>query len=119
MENTFEKICEKLFGEGKWEQEKKLKTLLLVTAILCVIAILGMFIDGPQNAIIEVVIIALIWSWRFIRAMATSVGRIINFFDNDLAIFIVFIILWLSLGLICGTISLVLGIIRFVQLKRE
>ena len=85
---------------------------------MAIIAFLLLF-DGPIGTAIMGAIIILMWGWNFVSATAASVGRIINFFDNDMAIFVIFIILWLFLGIIGGVISLVLGIIRFVQIREE
>ena len=118
LKKILDNMCSWLFGESKWQQKKKLKKLLIWTAVLAIIAFLLLF-DGPIGTAIMGAIIILMWGWNFVSATAASVGRIINFFDNDMAIFVIFIILWLFLGIIGGVISLVLGIIRFVQIREE
>lgn len=113
-----ENIYRWLFGENKWEQKKKLKRLLLWTTILAVISLL-LLVDGPKWTMVMVAIIILMWGWNFVSATAAKAGGIIAFFDNDIAIFVITLILWLFLGLIGGIISLILGIIRFIQLCKE
>ncbi len=51
--------------------------------------------------------------------MATAVAEIVTFVENDLALIIISIILWLFLGVIGGILALVLGIIRSIQLRGE
>lgn len=120
MEEEMENICRWLFGESKWQQKKKLKKLLILTAILAVIAILLLFdFEGPWGTVVMAVIILLMWGWSFVSATAATVGRIIAFFDSDMAMFVISLILWLFLGIIGGVISLVLGITRFIQIRNE
>lgn len=119
MKNTFEKVCAWLFGENKWQQEKKIKRLLIITAIASVLIILLMVVDSVGYAAGMGAIIILIWGWGFVRATAAVVGRIGVFFNNDMALFIISVILWLFLGLFGGMVSLILGIIRFIQIRRE
>lgn len=119
MKNTFDRICAWLFGESKWEQKKKLKRLLWVTAILSALTIISMFADGIGYAAWMVAIILLVWGWGFVRAMATTAAKIVAFIDNDLVLIIITIILWLFLGVIGGILALVLGIIRSIQLREE
>lgn len=113
-----EKICKWLFGESKEQQKKKLKKLLCWTVVLAIIALLLLF-DGPNHAMFMVAIIFLMWGWSFVRATAATVGRVIEAFGSDVAIFAISLVLWVFLGIIGGVISLILGIIRFVQLKTE
>lgn len=119
MKNMFDRICAWLFGESKWEQKKKLKRLLWVTAILSAFTIISMFVDGMRDAAWMVAIILLVWGWSFVRAMATAVTKIVTFIENDLVLIIISIILWLFLGVIGGILALVLGIIRSIQLRGE
>lgn len=113
-----ENVYKWLFGESKWQQKKKLKKLLCWTAVLAVIALI-LLIDGPNGAKFMTAVIILMWGWNFVRAAAATVGRVIGAFGSDIAIFVISLFLWFLLGIVGGVISLVLGIIRFIQLCIE
>lgn len=119
MENTFDKICARLFGEERWQQERKLKILLIVTVILSVCAVVSGVTDGARMAAGIMALAILIWGWGFVRAMMGAVGGIIHFFNNDIAVFVITVLLWVFLGLIGGVISLTVGIIRLIQIKSQ
>ena len=113
-----EKACAWLFGESKWAQEKKLKKLLIITAPLVILALI-LLIDGPDSTRNVFIVILLIWGWGPIRATMTKVAGFISFFDNDIGILIFTLMIWFLFGIAAGAISLLLGVIRFIQLKRE
>lgn len=112
-----ERMYARLFGETKWKQEKRLKRLLIITAILAVLAVIGLMED-PRMTAVMLLINFLVWSWSFISATSRNVSNIISFFDNDMAIFVFTILCWLIFGTIVGAMMFILGIIRFVQIKR-
>lgn len=112
-----EKIYAWLFGENKWTQEKKIKKLLIVTIVLTALAFI-LLIDSPKASGVVLILILLIWGWGFARATMTKVAGIIAFFDSDMAIFVFTLFVWLFFGLAAGALSLLLGIIRFIQLKK-
>lgn len=112
-----EKIFSKLFGETKWEQKKKLKKLFIWTAIFTILALL-LLIDGPAGAAVMVVIAILMWGWVFVRAATRAAANILEIFGSDIAILLISLVLLIFLGIFGGLISLVLGIIRFIQLKK-
>jgi hypothetical protein len=113
-----ENIYKWLFGESKWQQKKKLKRLLLITVVLAVIALI-LLTDGLESSMFVMTIILLVWGWGFVRATASKVGGIIDIFGGDVAIFVLSIILWIFLGVFGGAASFILGIVRFIELKRE
>lgn len=113
-----ESVYKWLFGESKWQQKKKLKKLLCCTAALAVIALILLF-DDPSRALFMVAVIVLMWGWGFVRATAATIGKMMEIFGSDVAMLVISLILWFFLGIFGGSVSLVLGIIRFIQLKKE
>lgn len=111
-------IYSRLFGETKWQQEKKLKRLLIITAIIIILSVIEP-IEEPILAVVIFLILLLIWGWGFVSATAKKAAGIIAFFNNDIAIFVITIVYWLMFGSIIGAIALVLGIIRFIQIKMD
>lgn len=111
-----ERIYSKLFGETKWQQEKRLTKLLIITAIMAILTLIEL-IEEPKLAVVILLINFLIWGWSFVSATSKKVAGIIAVFDNDIAIFVFTIVYWLMFGIIVGAVSLVLGIIRFIQIK--
>lgn len=113
-----ENIYAWLFGESRWAQEKKLKKLLIVTIALVALALI-LLMDGPGSARNVLIVICLIWGWGPIRATMAKVAGIITFFDSDIGVLVITLFIWFFFGIAAGAISLLLGIIRFIQLKRE
>lgn len=113
-----EKVYSWLFGESKWQQKKKLKKLLCVTGIMVVIAVLMLF-DDPWLSVGVVVVDILIWGWNFVRATAEKVSKITEALGNDVVIFVITVMYWIAFAMIGGVISLILGIIRFIQIWND
>ncbi len=113
-----EKIYSWLFGETKWQQEKKLKKLLCLTAVFGVLILIELLIRSAEVYLTAGLLI-MIWGWSFVSAAARTVCRVIVFFNSDIAILILTVITWMLFGIFGGILSLILGVIRYIQLRKE
>lgn len=105
----FDKICEKLFGVGKENQEKLIIKLCVISVLMFFIAII-LNIDGG------VVLLFLVWGWRALCA-CIGITQIGKFFQSNIVIIIISVIAWLTLGMLAGIAVCIIGIARLVQLK--
>lgn len=112
-----EKICKWLFGEELITQEEKIKKLLYWTLGMLVVMVILIFIE-PALAEAVIAIIFLMWGWRVVLATA-KVNKITELFNYNIAIFVVILILWLMFGYLAGIVCFILGIIRYIQLRRR
>lgn len=112
-----DKICSWLFGEEKWMQEAKLKKLLLWSAGILVVGGIQS-ITWPPFTPIMLGVLFLMWGWRIVQA-TTGVGRITEIFQNDAIVVFLILFGWLLFGCFAGAVCCLLGIIRYIQIKRE
>lgn len=120
MENNYtwqEEIYEQLFGEGKYQQKRKLKKLLCITVILAVIALI-LWIESAAEALFVVAVILLMWGWKMVKGIVYKAAAFFSW-CNDGVIMFLGVLLWLAFGLIFGALTLVVGIVRFIQLQNE
>ena len=111
-----ERIFKWLFGEDINTQEEKIKKLLCWTVAMLAGMVILVFINlAYAEAMIAV--ICLMWGWRVVKATA-KVNKITELFDYNVVVFAVVITLWLTLGYFAGMIYFVLGIIRYIQIKK-
>lgn len=112
-----EKICKWLFGEELITQEEKIKKLLYWTLGMLAGMVILIFVD-PALAGAVIAIIFLMWGWRVVLATA-KVNKITELFNYNVAIFVVILILWLMFGYLAGIVCFILGVIRYIQLRRR
>lgn len=115
-----EKICKLLFGETKTLQKRKIKKLLCITVILGAVSIfLALFDSTPTLAIIFFMIIILMWGWKASFGLVRYVADMLNLFGNDIAILFISVVLWVTVGLVLGVCSFIIGMIQLVQISKE
>lgn len=105
----FESICIKLFGEGEKNQEKLLIKLTLISSITFLIAVF-MNVGGA------IALPFLIWGWRALCA-CIGVTQISRFFEYNIVIIIISILIWLALGMFAGIFVSIIGVVRLIQLE--
>lgn len=112
-----ENIYKRLFGKNESVQKKRIKKLLYWTLAMVVGMVILIFVE-PFYAEAMIGIIFLMWGWRVFMAVA-KVNKITELFDYNVAVFAVIIILWLMVGYLAGIVCFILGIIRYVQLRKK
>ena len=112
-----EKIYRRLFGESASTQKKKIKKLLYWTLAMIVGMIILVFVE-PSYAEAMIGVIFLMWGWRVFLATA-KVNKITELFNYNVAVFAIVIILWLMFGDLAGIVCFILGIIRYIQLRKK
>lgn len=112
-----EKIYRWLFGESESVQKKSIKKLLYWTLAMIVSMVILIFIE-PSYAEAMIAVIFLMWGWRVFLA-AAKVNKITELFNYNIAVFAIVIILWLMVGYFAGIACFVLGIIRYIQLRKK
>lgn len=113
MENLYKRI----FGENVTVQKKSIKKLLYWTLVMVVGMVILIFVE-PFYAEAILGIIFLMWGWRVFMA-AAKVNKITELFNYNVAVFVIVIILWLLVGYLAGIVCFILGIIRYVQLRKK
>lgn len=112
-----ENIYKRLFGENESVQEDRIKKLLYWTLAMVVGMVILIFVE-PFYAEAMIGVIFLMWGWRFFLA-TVKVNKITELFDYNVAVFAVIIILWLMIGYFAGIVCFILGIIRYIQLRKK
>lgn len=112
-----EKIYKRLFGEDVQIQEEKLKNLFQWTGALLAVMVILLFIS-PSAGEAMIAVICLMWGWPVVKATA-GVNKITELFEYNVAVFAVVLILWMCVGYLAGIVCLVLGIIRFFQIRKR
>ncbi len=112
-----EKIYKRLFGEDMQMQEEKLKNLFKWSGIMLAVMVVLLFVS-PSVAEAMIAVICLMWGWPVVKATA-GVNKITELFAYNIVVFVIVLILWLCVGYLAGMVCLVLGIIRFFQIKKQ
>lgn len=73
---------------------------------------------APSIGEAMIAVICLMWGWPVVKATA-GVNKITELFEHNVAVFAGVLVLWLSIGYFAGMVCLVLGIIRFFQIKKQ
>ncbi len=107
----FDKICAKMFGTGKENQEKLLIKLILIS-LLMIFFVIILDINGG------IVLVFLVWGWRALCA-CTGITQISKFFQYNVVVIVISIVAWLTVGTFAGIVVCIIGLIRFVQLEIE
>lgn len=112
-----EKIFKWLFGENERLQEKKLKKLLQWTLGMFAGMIIFIFIS-PACAEAIIAVILLMWGWSVAMAIL-KINKIVDVFSFNFIVIAFILVFWLMIGYLAGIVCFVLGIIRFIQLRKR
>ena len=106
-------MFERLFGPSEEAQMAYLQKKIILTLILVVIDVI-LLITVREFGLTTIA--CYIWGWGVMKALfgITTVGAI---FSRNAVIAAIFIVAYLIIGAICGTICMFLGVGRFIYLK--
>lgn len=114
--DDMKKICSWLFGEDEMVQKDTIKKLFYWTIGLLAAMIILLFIEPSLSAAL-IAVIFLMWGWRVVCA-TSKVNKITELFHYNVGVFAVILVLWLFFGYIAGMACFVIGIIRYIQLRK-
>lgn len=120
-------MVQKLFGETEEEQIRYLKPRLLAiaAAIVCgavgaILQAVGLDIAGAFYVIAEGILVIALWvfGWAILRGLfgIASIGML---FSNNVVLGVIIFFIYLMVGYIGGAIVAVIGLCRFLVLKKK
>ncbi len=111
-----EKVYRRLFGEDIREQEGKIRKLFNWTLVMLAGMVILFFVS-PSYGTAMIGVIFLMWGLPVVKATA-KVNKVTELFNYNVAVFAIVIILWLCFGYLTGIVCFLMGIIRYIQIKK-
>lgn len=108
-------MFDKLFGEGKEQQFKKLKVMVPISSVLILGAVIYILISSDYSGLFLLLGIGFVWGIRYVPKFVfhKSIG---NFFENNIFTGLFAMAGMLILSCVFGIVIMIIGYLRFIYL---